>query len=508
MSKQTVIVLDFGGQYKELIARRVRELGVYSVVLPGETPVARLKSLSPIGLILTGGPDDVFAAGASQADPALFTLGVPVLGICYGYQLMAQSLGGKVEAGGAGEYGQCEMEITGDSPLLSGMGPKTTVLMSHTNLVTALPQGFAGLAHTAHTPFAVAADPQRHLYGLQFHPEVEHTQDGVQYIRNFLYSICGAKGDYVLDDIIDSQIEAIRAQVGDRRVLLALSGGVDSSVCAVLLSRAIPGQLDCVFVDHGFMRKNEGDEIEAYFSKQPLRFIRVNAQDRFLALVDGVRDPELKRKRIGAEFIAVFEEEARKLGRVDYLAQGTIYPDVIESGNQKAATIKSHHNVGGLPERMDFTGIVEPLRDLFKDEVRSIGRKLGLPPHMVGRQPFPGPGLAVRVIGEITRDKLDTLREADAIFREELEQGGVKADQYFALMTDTLSVGVMGDARTYEYAICLRAVHTNDFMTADYVPIPQELLGKIAGRIVGEVQRANRVVYDITGKPPGTIEWE
>lgn len=508
MASQTVLILDFGGQYKELIARRVRECHVYSLVKAGDISPEEVKQLSPIGIILTGGPNSVYKDGSPRCHEDIFSLGIPVLGICYGDQLLAWSMGGKVEPCDVSEYGKTAMEVDASSLLFAGLEKEQQGLMSHTDQITVLPEGFVSVARTASCPNAAMENREKKLYGVQFHPEVESTPKGTDILRNFLYNVCGAKGDYTLEGLEQELIAAARKQVGSDHVLLALSGGVDSSVCAALLSKAIPGQLHCIFVDHGLMRKNEGDEVEAAFKNRDLDFIRVNAQDRFLTALKGVTDPEQKRKIIGAEFIRVFEAEAKKLSHVKYLAQGTIYPDVIESGGSKAATIKSHHNVGGLPKNMDFAGVVEPLRSLFKDEVRALGYQLGLPKKFVARQPFPGPGLAVRVMGEITPEKLDILRNADAIFRQELERRHVKADQYFAVLTNTRSVGVVGDFRTFDYTIALRAVRTSDFMTCEYAPIPHKTLSHVAARIVNEVSGAGRVVYDITGKPPATIEWE
>ena len=507
MAAQTVLILDFGGQYKELIARRVRECGVYSVVKPGDISLDKIREIDPIGIILTGGPNSVYKKESPHCDKAIFDMGIPVLGICYGMQLLSWSLGGEVAPCSSSEYGKTKMQVNTDSLLFAGLDPIQIGLMSHTDQVTKLPVGFKSIAHTVSCENAAIENAGKKLYGFQFHPEVESTPNGTAMIRSFLYSVCGAKGDYDLNNLEQQFIADVKKQVGDAHVLLALSGGVDSSVCAALLSKALPGQLHCIFVDHGLMRKDEGDQVEAAFKNRDLDFIRVNAQDRFLKALAGVTDPEQKRKIIGTEFVRVFEDESKKLPNVKFLAQGTIYPDVIESGGSKAATIKSHHNVGGLPKNMKFEGIVEPLRSLFKDEVRALGRQLGLPRKFVERQPFPGPGLAVRIMGEITPEKLEILREADAIFREEAARHRIKADQYFAVLTDTRSVGVVGDFRTYNYAIALRAVRTSDFMTCEYAPISHKVLGTVSSRIVNEVKGAGRVVYDITGKPPATIEW-
>ena len=513
MKHELVLVLDFGGQYNQLIARRVRECGVYCEVKPYTTPLAELKALDPIGIIFTGGPNSVYLDTSPHVDPDIFTWGVPILGICYGCQLMAHSLGGLVtpaQADTAREYGKTATQYDTSFPLFQGLPAKGISWMSHGDYMAKVPEGFALAAHTDMCPTAAIADPARGFYGVQFHPEVNHTEHGTQMIRNFLYQVCHAKGDWTMEDYCRTAIAAIREKVGDGKVLLALSGGVDSSVAAALLAEAVGKQLTCVFVDHGLMRLHEGDEVEAAFAKWDIRFLRVDAESRFLLKLAGVDEPERKRKIIGEEFIRVFEEESQKIGAVDFLAQGTIYPDVIESGAGEAATIKSHHNVGGLPDFVDFQEIIEPLRMLFKDEVRQLGRELGLPEYLVSRQPFPGPGLAIRIIGDITKEKADTLRLADFIFREELARAGEDQclSQYFAVLTNTRSVGVMGDGRTYDYTLALRAVTTDDFMTADWARIPYDVLDRISVRIVNEVQGINRIVYDITSKPPATIEWE
>ena len=513
MAHQIVIVLDFGGQYNQLIARRVRECGVYCEVKPYTTPLEELRALKPIGFIFTGGPNSVYLEDSPQVDPALFQLGVPVLGICYGCQLMAHILGGRVipaQSGSAREYGKTETFYDTSCRLFKGLPDKGVSWMSHGDYMEKVPEGFSLAARSQSCPTVAIADESRGFYGVQYHPEVNHTENGVRMIRNFLYEVCGAAGDWTMEDYKRTAIASIREKVGGGRVLLALSGGVDSSVCAALLAEAVGEQLTCVFVDHGLMRKDEGNEVEAAFRPWAMNFVRVDAEARFLEKLAGVTEPERKRKIIGEEFIRVFEEQAKKIGAVDFLAQGTIYPDVIESGAGDAAVIKSHHNVGGLPDYVDFKEIIEPLRLLFKDEVRELGRELGLPEYLVSRQPFPGPGLAIRVMGDLTKAKLDTLREADAIYRQEIaaaELGGA-ISQYFAVLTDTRSVGVMGDGRTYDYTLALRAVATSDFMTADWVRIPYDVLDRISTRIVNEVPGINRIVYDITSKPPATIEWE
>ena len=513
MSHQTVLVLDFGGQYNQLIARRVRECGVYCEVRPCTMPIAEIRALAPIGIIFTGGPNSVYAAGSPQADPAIFALGVPILGICYGCQLLAHNLGGRVVAAGedsAREYGKTETFFDTKCKLFQGLPAQGITWMSHGDYMEKVPEGFALAAHSDACPNVAIADEARGFYGVQYHPEVNHTEHGTEMIRNFLYQVCGARGDWTMGDYKETAIRQIREKVGDGKVLLALSGGVDSSVAAALVAEAVGSQLTCVFVDHGLMRLHEGDEVEAAFKKWDINFVRANAEELFLSKLAGVTEPERKRKIIGEEFIRVFEAEAKKIGQVDYLVQGTIYPDVIESGLGSAATIKSHHNVGGLPDYVDFKEIIEPLRMLFKDEVRQLGRELGLPEYLVMRQPFPGPGLAIRVLGEVTKEKLDTLRQADFIFQDEIAKANLEGtmNQYFAVLTNMRSVGVMGDGRTYDYTLALRSVTTTDFMTADWTRIPYDVLDRVSVRIVNEVPHINRIVYDVTSKPPATIEWE
>ncbi len=513
MENQKVLILDFGGQYNQLIARRVRECSVYCEVKPYDLPIEEIRRFDPIGIIFTGGPSSVYEAGSPHPDPEIFRLGLPILGICYGCQLLSHHLGGQVtaaQADSAREYGKTPTRFDADCRLFRGLPEESVTWMSHGDYMAKVPEGFRLVARSEACPTVGICDEERGFYGVQFHPEVNHTEYGREMLRNFLYGVCGAKGDWTMSDYKREAIQAVRAKVGGGKVLLALSGGVDSSVAAALLAEAVGSQLSCVFVDHGLMRKNEGDEVEAAFSRWNINFVRVNAEERFLRRLAGVTEPEDKRKIIGEEFIRVFEQEAKKIGAVDYLAQGTIYPDVIESGRGDAAVIKSHHNVGGLPDYVDFKEIIEPLRMLFKDEVRQLGRELGLPEYLVTRQPFPGPGLGIRVIGEITREKLDMLREADYIFRDEVARAGLAGtmSQYFAALTNMRSVGVMGDGRTYDYAVALRSVQTSDFMTADWSRIPYELLDKVSVRIVNEVRGVNRVLYDITSKPPATVEFE
>ena len=510
MTHETVIVLDFGGQYNQLIARRVRECGVYCEVKSYKTPLSELLAMNPKGIIFTGGPNSVYLEESPHIQKDIFEQQIPVLGICYGCQLMAYTLGGSVTSAVTSEYGKTETQFDTSSLLFEGLPEHGVTWMSHTDYINGLPEGFTVSAHTADCPVAAMENPGKKLYAVQYHPEVMHTENGLQMLHNFLFRVCGCTGDWSMSSYAKTAIAQIRETVGDGKVLLALSGGVDSSVLAALLSKAIGDQLTCIFVDHGLMRKNEGDEVEAAFAGWDINFIRCNAGEQFLARLAGVTEPEAKRKIIGEEFIRVFEAEAKKIGKVDYLAQGTIYPDVIESGAGDAAVIKSHHNVGGLPDHVDFKEIIEPLRLLFKDEVRQLGTELGLSPVLVWRQPFPGPGLAIRIIGEITPEKVRILQDADAIFREEIAKAGLdrSVNQYFAVLTSMRRVGVMGDSRTYDYTLALRAVTTSDFMTADFAKLPYELLAQVSSRVVNEVGSINRVVYDVTTKPPATIEWE
>ncbi len=511
MKNELILILDFGGQYNQLIARRVRECNVYSEVVPFDISIDKIKEKNPKGIIFTGGPASVYGEDSPKCDSEIFNLGIPVLGICYGMQLMTHTLNGKVAKADKREYGTIDVSIDNTSLLFKNFNPNNVFLMSHTDYVEVLPDGFKNIGSTPSCPNAAIENVERNLYGIQFHPEVNNSVNGTQVIKNFLYEICKCTGDWQISSFVDESIKNLKEKIGDKKALCALSGGVDSSVAAVLLNKAIGKNLTCIFVDHGLLRKNEGDEVENIFRNQfDINLIRVNAKDRFLNKLAGVTDPEKKRKIIGEEFIRVFEEEAKKIGTVDFLVQGTIYPDVIESGLGKSSVIKSHHNVGGLPDYVDFKEIVEPLRDLFKDEVRKTGLELGIPENLVFRQPFPGPGLAIRIIGDITDDKLNILKEADSIFREEIANAGLhkNINQYFAVLTTLRSVGVMGDERTYDYTVALRAVETTDFMTGVWSKIPYEVLEKVSSRIVNEVSHVNRVVYDITSKPPATIEWE
>lgn len=507
---EIVVVLDFGGQYNQLIARRIRDLGVYSELLPYNTPVSKLKELNPKGIVFSGGPSSVYAEGAPHVDEGIYELGIPVMGICYGMQLMAYQLKGKVQRAAKREYGKSEVEFTPSNRLVEGLDKKQVVWMSHGDMVAEVPEGFIIDAFTDHAPVAGMSHPERNMYAVQFHPEVVHSVHGNEIIRNFLYNVCGCEGNWSMKTWIDDSVRAIREQVGSSKVLCALSGGVDSSVVAMLIHKAIGSQLTCMFIDHGLLRKGEAESVmETFVGKFGLEVVKIDARDRFMGKLSGVDDPEQKRKIIGNEFIRVFEEESVRFDEFEYLAQGTLYTDIIESGTATAQTIKSHHNVGGLPEDMKFK-LVEPLKELFKDEVRKVGEECGLPKEIVWRQPFPGPGLAIRVLGEVTEDKLHIVRESDAILRDEIAKAGLDREiwQYFTALPNMKSVGVMGDERTYSYTVGIRAVTSIDGMTADWARIPWDVLEKISVRIVNEVENVNRVVYDVTSKPPATIEWE
>ena len=510
MERELVLVVDFGGQYNQLIARRVRENNVYCEIVPYSYTIEQIKEKNPKGIIFTGGPNSVYGEDSPKIDKEIFNLGVPVLGICYGHQLISHTLGGVVESAEIREYGKTEVKLNTTCSLFEGINMEESCWMSHTDFVAKTPEGFAIIADTKVCPVGAMANEEKKIYGVQFHPEVEHTPFGKTMLKNFLFNICGLRGDWSMASFAEEKIREIKELVGDKKVICALSGGVDSSVAALIVHKAIGKQLTCIFVDHGLLRKDEGDQVETVFKQQfDMNLIRVNAQERFLGKLKGVSDPETKRKIIGEEFIRVFEEEAGKLGKIDFLVQGTIYADVVESGTNTSATIKSHHNVGGLPEDIEFK-LIEPLRELFKDEVRAVGEELGIPHKLVWRQPFPGPGLAIRVLGEITDEKLEIVREADAIFREEIANAKLDETiwQYFACLPNIRSVGVMGDERTYSHTVALRAVNSTDGMTSDWARIPYEVLDTVSRRIVNEVKGVNRIVYDITSKPPSTIEWE